>query len=55
MYPKSGTPALTPAGFIANERFYRSVGEWDKQQDDSIMAYDLIKAGARETATAGGA
>jgi ABC-type taurine transport system substrate-binding protein len=54
MYPKSGTPALTPEGFVANERFYRSVGEWDKPQNDSVMAYDLIKAGAGETATAGG-
>jgi ABC-type taurine transport system substrate-binding protein len=55
MYPKSGTPALTPAGFVANERFYRSVGEWDKPQDDSVMAYDLINAGSRATATPGGA
>jgi ABC-type nitrate/sulfonate/bicarbonate transport system substrate-binding protein len=55
MYPKSGTPALTPQTFVANERFYRSVGEWDKQQDDSIMAYDLINAGSRETGTPGGA
>jgi ABC-type taurine transport system substrate-binding protein len=55
MYPKSGTPALTPAGFVANERFYRSVGEWDKPQHDSVMAYDLINAGSRATATPGGA
>jgi ABC-type taurine transport system substrate-binding protein len=55
MYPKSGTPALTPAGYVANERFYRSVGEWDKPQDDSVMAYDLINAGSRATATPGGA
>jgi ABC-type taurine transport system substrate-binding protein len=55
MYPKSGTPALTPETYVANERFYRSVGEWTKQQDDSVMAYDLIDAGAAETGTAGGA
>jgi ABC-type sugar transport system ATPase subunit len=50
----SGKPALAPESFIANEHFYRSVGEWDKPQNDSVMAYDLIKAGARETATSGG-
>jgi ABC-type taurine transport system substrate-binding protein len=55
MYPKSGTPALTPETFVANERFYRSVGEWTKAQDDSVMAYDLISAGASETGTPGGA
>jgi ABC-type taurine transport system substrate-binding protein len=55
MYPKSGTPAITPPTFLANERFYRTVGEWAKQQDDSVMAYDLINAGSRETGTPGGA
>lgn len=54
MYPKAGAPALTPETFIANERFYRSVGEWDKQQDDSVMAYDLVNAGAKETGTTAG-
>jgi ABC-type taurine transport system substrate-binding protein len=55
MYPKSGTPALTPDSFVANEQFYRTVGEWKAKQDDSVLAYDLINAGAAETGTPGGA
>jgi ABC-type nitrate/sulfonate/bicarbonate transport system substrate-binding protein len=55
MYPKGGTPAITPDTFKANEEFYRSVGEWDKPQTDAVMAYDLVDAGAKETGTPGGA
>ena len=52
MYPKSGTPALTPAIWNANEQFWRSLGEWDKPLSSSFIAFDLVNAGSTETATA---
>ena len=49
MYPQSGKPAITPEIWTANEKFWRSVGEWDKPQSSSVIAYDLVNAGAAET------
>ena len=51
MYPQAGTPALTPDVWTANEQFWRGLGEWDKPLDSSLIAFDLVKAGAAETAT----
>jgi NitT/TauT family transport system substrate-binding protein len=51
MYPQAGKPALTPASWTANEAFYRSIGEWDSEQSDAMVAFDLIDAGAAETGT----
>lgn len=46
MYPRAGRPAITPAIFKANEEFARGLGEWEDEQDDSLIAYDLVRAGA---------
>jgi ABC-type nitrate/sulfonate/bicarbonate transport systems, periplasmic components len=54
MYPKAGQPAITPAIWTANEKFYRSAGEWDQPQDSSVVAFDLVKAGSQETGTTAG-
>jgi ABC-type taurine transport system substrate-binding protein len=51
MYPQSGTPALTPANWTANEAFWRGLGEWDKPLSSSLIAFDLVNAGSAETAT----
>jgi ABC-type taurine transport system substrate-binding protein len=53
MYPQSGTAALTPPIWTANEQFWRSLGEWDKPLSSSFIAFDLINAGSTETATTG--
>lgn len=47
MYPRSGTPAVTPKIFATNDRFFRKLGEWEDKQSDDIVAYDLIKAGGQ--------
>jgi ABC-type nitrate/sulfonate/bicarbonate transport system substrate-binding protein len=49
MYPKSGQPALTPETWSANEKFYRSIGEWDKEQSSEVVDFDTINAGAQES------
>jgi ABC-type nitrate/sulfonate/bicarbonate transport system substrate-binding protein len=46
MYPKSGTPTLTPAVYKANDEFFRNLGEWEDPVPDDIVAYDLVDAGA---------
>jgi ABC-type nitrate/sulfonate/bicarbonate transport system substrate-binding protein len=51
MYPKSGAPAITPESWDANEKFWRSLDEWDKPLSSSVIAFDLVNAGATETAT----
>jgi ABC-type nitrate/sulfonate/bicarbonate transport system substrate-binding protein len=51
MYPQAGTPTLTPAVWSANEKFWRGIGEWSKPLDSSLIAFDLVQAGAAETAT----
>ncbi|HYZ28425.1 MAG TPA: ABC transporter substrate-binding protein [Thermoleophilaceae bacterium] len=49
MYPKSGQPALTPETWAANEKFYRSIGEWEKPQGSAVVDFDTINAGAQES------
>jgi ABC-type nitrate/sulfonate/bicarbonate transport system substrate-binding protein len=49
MYPKSGQVALDEAIWTANEKFYRSVGEWTKPQTSAGVAFDLVKAGSEES------
>jgi len=46
MYPKSGTPALTPEVYEANDAFFRDLGEWEDPIEDDVIAYDLVDAGA---------
>jgi ABC-type nitrate/sulfonate/bicarbonate transport system substrate-binding protein len=46
MYPRSGKPALTPERFAQNDAFFRDLGEWEDEQSDKIVAFDLIQAGA---------
>ena len=46
MYPKSGTPALTPAVYKANDAFFRDLGEWEDPVPEDVVAYDLVDAGA---------
>jgi ABC-type nitrate/sulfonate/bicarbonate transport system substrate-binding protein len=52
MYPKAGQPALTPETWAANEKFYRSIGEWDEPQSSDVVDFDTINAGADETGVA---
>ena len=47
MYPKAGTPALTPEIFKANDAFFRDLGEWEDPIADDVVAYDLVDAGAK--------
>jgi ABC-type taurine transport system substrate-binding protein len=47
MYPKSGTPALTPAIWKANDSFFRSIGEWKTAAPDTMVDYDIVQAGAK--------
>jgi ABC-type nitrate/sulfonate/bicarbonate transport system substrate-binding protein len=49
MYPKAGTPALTPEIFKANDAFFRDLGEWEDPIPDDVVAYDLVNAGAKAT------
>lgn len=46
MYPKAGTPALTPAVYEANDAFFRDLGEWEDPVEDDVIAYDLVEVGA---------
>jgi ABC-type nitrate/sulfonate/bicarbonate transport system substrate-binding protein len=46
MYPKSGQAPITPETFKTSEKFFRDLGGWKDEQSDSIVAYDLVKAGA---------
>jgi ABC-type nitrate/sulfonate/bicarbonate transport system substrate-binding protein len=46
MYPKGGTPALTPEDFKTSEKFFRELGGWEDEQADDIVAFDLVDAGA---------
>lgn len=46
MYPKSGTPAVTPKIFAANDAFFRDLGEWEDELSDELVAFDLVEAGA---------
>jgi ABC-type nitrate/sulfonate/bicarbonate transport system substrate-binding protein len=54
MYAKSGKPAIDQAIWTANEKFYRSVGEWSKPQTSAVIAFDLVDAGAQETGKTAG-
>jgi NitT/TauT family transport system substrate-binding protein len=49
MYPETGTPAITSEIFAANEEFFRSIDEWEEQQSDEMIAFDLVEAGSTET------
>jgi ABC-type nitrate/sulfonate/bicarbonate transport system substrate-binding protein len=49
MYPKSGKPAITPAIYKENDRFWRSLGEWEEPVSDEMVAFDLVEAGAKVT------
>jgi ABC-type nitrate/sulfonate/bicarbonate transport system substrate-binding protein len=49
MYPKAGTPALTPDIFKANDAFFRDLGEWEDPLKDDVIAYDLVDAGSKAT------
>jgi NitT/TauT family transport system substrate-binding protein len=49
MYPENGTPAITPEIFAANEAFFRGIGEWEEQQSDELVAFDLVDAGSQES------
>ena len=46
MYPRSGTPSLTPETFAQNDAFFRDLGEWEDELSDELVAFDLINAGA---------
>ena len=46
MYPRSGTPSLTPETFAQNDAFFRDLGEWEDELSDELVAFDLIDAGA---------
>ena len=46
MYPRSGTPSLTPETFAKNDAFFRDLGEWEDELSDELVAFDLIDAGA---------
>ncbi len=46
MYPRSGTPSLTPETFAKNDAFFRDLGEWEDELSDELVAFDLINAGA---------
>jgi ABC-type nitrate/sulfonate/bicarbonate transport system substrate-binding protein len=46
MYPRSGTPSLTPETFAQNDAFFRDLGEWEDELSDDLVAFDLINAGA---------
>ncbi len=46
MYPKSGEPAVTPEKFAQNDAFFRELGEWEEEQSDELVAFDLVDAGA---------
>ena len=48
MYPRSGTPSLTPETFAKNDAFFRDLGEWEDELSDDLVAFDLIDAGAGE-------
>jgi NitT/TauT family transport system substrate-binding protein len=49
MYPETGTPAITQEIFAANEAFFRGIGEWEEEQSDAMVAFDLVDAGSQET------
>lgn len=46
MYPRSGTPSLTPETFAKNDAFFRDLGEWEDELSDKLVAFDLVNAGA---------
>jgi ABC-type taurine transport system substrate-binding protein len=48
MYPRSGTPSLTPETFAKNDAFFRDLGEWEDELSDDLVAFDLIDAGAEK-------
>jgi ABC-type nitrate/sulfonate/bicarbonate transport system substrate-binding protein len=47
MYPRAGSPAITPAAFKANDAFFRDLGEWDDPLSQDVIAYDLVNAGSK--------
>jgi ABC-type nitrate/sulfonate/bicarbonate transport system substrate-binding protein len=47
MYPRAGSPAITPAVFKANDAFFRNLGEWDDPLSSDVIAYDLVDAGSK--------
>jgi ABC-type nitrate/sulfonate/bicarbonate transport system substrate-binding protein len=47
MYPRAGTPALTPEIFKANDAFFRGLGEWEDPIADDVIAYDLVDQGSK--------
>lgn len=49
MYPRAGSPAITPTIFKANDAFFRDLGEWDDPLPQDVIAYDLVDAGAKQT------
>lgn len=48
MYPRSGTPSLTPETFAKNDAFFRDLGEWEDELSDELVAFDLVDAGANQ-------
>ena len=46
MYPKSGTPPVTPDIFKRNDAFFRDLGEWEEPQSEDLVAFDIVDAGA---------
>ena len=48
MYPRSGTPSLTPETFAQNDAFFRDLGEWEDELSDELVAFDLINTGAEQ-------